>query len=322
VPSTAVLAADRRQQQSGLARATAAQMRRLWRQVDRDQIMDSWSVLSAPATAIVTAAQYRAAATAQTYVEAAVRDQGATPAPAGQVAASQLAGVASDGRPLTSLLDYPAHQTLAARALGMAPSDAMLLGERSLVRIAVTQVQDAGRVATGIGIVSDRVVNGYIREVGGKACSRCAILAGKWYRYSTGFLRHPNCQCVHIPATREMKERATANAAGLPRAYFDSLSRSLQDQVFGRSGADAIRDGADPAQVVNARRGMSTADAYGRQLRATNEGITRFGAAGQRAQELGFSYSNTPRLMPEQIYAAAESREQAIELLYRFGYIL
>jgi hypothetical protein len=55
------------------------------------------------------------------------------------------------------------------------------------------------------------------------------------------------------------------------------------------------------AKVVNARRGMYTAD--GRQF--TRE------SAGRR-----------PRIMPEQIYRDARDREDAIRLLRLHGYIL
>jgi hypothetical protein len=81
------------------------------------------------------------------------------------------------------------------------------------------------------------------------------------------------------------------------------MSAAEQDKVFTKAGAQAIRDGADPAKVVNARRGMQTA-ADGRLY--TTE------AAGRTAS----------RLMPEQIYREANgSRDEAIRLLRRFGYI-
>jgi hypothetical protein len=129
------------------------------------------------------------------------------------------------------------------------------------------------------------------------SCSRCVILAGRFYAVNAGFARHPRCDCVHIPVAESLHSEVTS-----PRAYFDNLDPAEQDKTFTRAGAQAIRDGADPAQVVNARRGMQTA-ADGRLY--TTE------AAGRR-----------PRLMPEQIYADAANREDAIRLLKRFGYLL
>lgn len=90
-----------------------------------------------------------------------------------------------------------------------------------------------------------------------------------------------------------------------PRAYFDGLSEAEQDRIFTQAGARAIRDGADMSQVVNARRGMFTA---GRR-RLTRESITRFGVA------------RPGRLMPEQIYTQAGTRDEAITLLRQHGYL-
>jgi phage tail tape-measure protein len=79
------------------------------------------------------------------------------------------------------------------------------------------------------------------------------------------------------------------------------------------SNADvqAVKDGADLNQVVNAHRGMSTA--AGRKV--TSEAMTRRGYAGQLLR------GNT-RLMPEQIYReAAGNRQEAIRLLRAHGFI-
>src|SRR5690348_18342012 len=46
------------------------------------------------------------------------------------------------------------------------------------------------------------------------SCQRCAILAGRWYRWSQGFLRHPRCDCVNLPAERQ----AWAEAEEIGRA--------------------------------------------------------------------------------------------------------
>lgn len=75
-----------------------------------------------------------------------------------------------------------------------------------------------------------------------------------------------------------------------------------QDKVFGKASAEAIREGADMARVVNARRGMY--EAGGRQF--THE------VAGRR-----------PRLMPEQIFREARgNRDEALRLLRLHGYLI
>lgn len=86
-----------------------------------------------------------------------------------------------------------------------------------------------------------------------------------------------------------------------PKAYFASLDGAGQDELLGKAGADAVRAGADLAKVVNARRGMQTADG---RLYTTE-------AAGRR-----------PRLMPERIFRDARDRDDAIRLLRLHGYLL
>lgn len=63
-----------------------------------------------------------------------------------------------------------------------------------------------------------------------------------------------NCDCRHIPCTEDVADDLRTD----PKAYFDSLSESEQSRIFTKSGAKAIRDGADMGRVVNARRGMSS----------------------------------------------------------------
>jgi hypothetical protein len=107
-----------------------------------------------------------------------------------------------------------------------------------------------------------------------------------------------------------------------PDAYFHSLSEAEQNRAFGQAGARAIRDGADIGQVVNARRGMyAVGDRYG--LKATREGMTKRGLARQRmrALERGGRAPARVRLMPESIYRIAADRDEAIRLLYRYGYL-
>jgi hypothetical protein len=136
----------------------------------------------------------------------------------------------------------------------------------------------------------------------GGTCDRCLILAGRVYRWNAGFQRHPRCDCRHIPATEDVAGDLTTD----PKAAFEAMPAAEQERVFGKAGAEAIRDGADMARVVNARRGMYTAG--GRLF--TREATTRRGT-GRRV-----------RLMPEQIYREAEgNRGEAIRLLRLHGYI-
>jgi hypothetical protein len=125
-----------------------------------------------------------------------------------------------------------------------------------------------------------------------------------------------NCDCKHVPT----REDAAGDLTTDPYEYFNSLDAAAQDKLFGQGAAQAIRDGADVYQVVNAQRGISyggiSADGTRRGQRrggTTSEGTTRRGNYGR---------TRGPRLTPEAIYARAKDRDEALGLLERYGYVL
>jgi hypothetical protein len=274
------IAAGHAERQVTLARRTSMELARLWRQIDRGNIAASWGAHLPQALAVLGTSQATAAASAGLYVDDALEAQ----------------GIASDGRPLASLLLEPGITALSQIKQGASPAQALNSGRFLLDLISRTQVADAGRVAVGTAIAARPQVHGYVRMVVGKTCSRCLILAGRRYKWNAGFQRHPRCDCRHVPVAEDVPGDVSTD----PKAYFDSLDRDGQDELLGKAGADAVREGADMAKVVNARRGMQTADG---RLYTTE-------AAGRR-----------PRLMPEQIFRDARDREDAIRLLSLHGYI-
>lgn len=191
-----------------------------------------------------------------------------------------LAGVASDGRPLGSLLEQA--ET-----------------EAALTLMAVTQIADAGRVAAGLSIASRQNV-GWTRMVNTPCCPRCALLAGKFYRWNTGFKRHPRCLCRHIPT----QEDVAGDVRTDPKALFDS------GQVTGVTKAEqaALDAGGDFSRIFNARRGRYVDEAGHRM---TRDATTRRGT--------GIKIRPTP----EEIYRqAGEDQAAAVRSLKKFGYIL
>jgi hypothetical protein len=314
-------------QQQRTVRHAANRAQRTWRRMSPSDLDSSWTALSADLVAAVTAGQQRAAAPAQGYVESAVRADGGSPDPAGAVRTSAFVGVAADGRPLKSLLYQPVIETRWRLLSGQSGQDALDGALSMLLREIETEVADAGRAADGVSIASDRTVTGYVRVLSPPSCSRCAVLAGKVYGSAVAFQRHPHCDCVHLPTTRYRS--SPLMDAG---EYFHSLSAAEQSRIFTVAGAQAIRDGADISSVVNARRGMYTASAYGRGLQATREGTTRRGLfyrqERRRAIERGLiprtGYGfrmTTPRLLPEEIYRQAGSRSEVLAMLRRYGYL-
>ncbi|RAO26482.1 hypothetical protein PSN13_06510 [Micromonospora saelicesensis] len=273
------------------AQVAAGEAARLWSQVDGDRIAASWLSLLPRLLVLLTGAQTAAAARADSYLDEVLDAQDIAPRAVGRVSAAALAGVASDGRDLADLLYQPAVRTLVGIQRGATVDQALAGGGAGLDMLVRTQVADAGRVADQVAMTARPQATGYVRMLVGVSCDRCALLAGRRYEWSAGFERHPRCDCVHIPAREDSADDLRTD----PRRYFDSLSVAEQDRLFTVAGAEAIRAGADIAQVVNARRGVYTAG--GRQYTRTN--------AGKR-----------PRLMPEEILRQADGdREEAVRLL-------
>jgi hypothetical protein len=300
---------------------------REWASLDADDLSGSWRRISPRLVALLAAGQTAAAADGADYVDRAVRAQGVDPDPQGRVVPEALAGWAADGRPLDTLLLRTIITTKEGIGRGLPVGDALDLGGNLLSMYLATEVGDAGRGGEGIAMHASPRVHTYVRTMGGRGCARCAILAGEIYHISTAFLRHPCCQCRNVPVAEGGSGRPDRVDAD---AYFRGLSRAEQDRLFTIGGARAIRDGASITSVVNARRGVYTATSYGRTLRATRDSTTRRGAFYRAERRRAVARGDTtpqafrlrtPRLLPEEIYRQADSFEQALEMLRRFGYL-
>lgn len=173
-----------------------------------------------------------------------------------------------------------------------------------LARLFATITNDTCRVTTGIGVMTRPRVSGHVRYLSPPSCARCAILAGRFYRWSSGFQRHVSCDCQMIPTTRS----AAPDLVSDPEEAFkrgqirnSRIDKETGERIYSRgfSKADeqAIRDGADMARVVNVRSKKAGLSMSGRVL-ARNGAPT-----------------------PEGIYRMASDRDEALRLLERFGYI-
>ena len=193
-------------EQQTLARQTAVIAQGQWLRIDRTSITASWKALLRDLLRALIGAQATAAERGTGYVGRVVRTANTVPRPVGRVVPHMLAGVASDGRDLESLLETPLIGVFENLTRGVETEQALRSGLDDLVTIVATQVADAGRVATGLEMTNDAAIAGYERFVTLPACSRCIILAGRLYRWSTGFARHPRClsataQCGPSPMT-------------------------------------------------------------------------------------------------------------------------
>jgi hypothetical protein len=219
----------------------------------------------------------------------------------------------------------PAEAALAPLAFTASPEAVTEMADNiqadwQLDRMVMGLVADAARGAESVSIVTRPRV-GYVRYVNPPCCSRCAILAGRFYRWSSGFDRHPGCDCTHLPTTD-------------PRSEFRQNPHDLVDQglVTGLSKADrrALADGANLNQLVNAKRGGLRRVNFGpgRTVTTTTEGTTARGIAGKSLGDLSkvegsrYRVSQRMRLTPDSIYRVADGdRDTAMRLLKLHGYI-
>jgi hypothetical protein len=236
--------------------------------------------------------------------------------------------------------------TKTAVGAGFAREQALQAGQAYLGVIVKTLIADASRGADKVS-ATGKGYTYYVRVVGGSACSRCAILAGI-RSAPEPFARHVSCQCTAAPVEVPGKETPKLGDGLFSSAgdYFDSLSASEQDRVFTQAGAEAIRNGADITQVVNARRGAdgigyaSHGGGRGSQVRGhfvkttigyrpdgspvrvytTTEGTTARGQFGK--QQIAMGSTGRVRLMPETIMQiAGHNKDLAQAFLRDAGYL-
>ena len=283
-----------------IGKATGVLLSSLWRS---DGL---WADKLNQAALIVTAGQIRAASLAITYTEShgASGDIGFVPAAFG--------GLASDGRPLSTLM---AGASVAADRAGggrfpllkfpdlkSAREAQDAAAQAWLLMAARTQIADTGRAAVRSAMAAYDMSG--VRVANLPCCGRCAILAGRVYHWSAGFQRHQNCDCTMAP---KPGTQVIAEDQDIPL-----------DQIRGLSKADrqAVEMGADLTRVVNAQRGMYTAEVYGKKVKATFDSTKHRDALFPARDNV-----RTVRLRPESILRHATDQQDAVRLLTKYGYI-
>lgn len=287
---------------------------RAWGEVSPNSISQSWAEQITPLMGGFEQIRKSVATDSALYTPLALSEQGSYQAADSFVDVDAFLPNLATGGDLEEALYVPAIRTKNAISRGVGVADALEVGKQSLYGILTSALADTGRQVGGV-TVAVRPDVGYTRMLNPPSCERCVVLAGKFFRWNTGFLRHPRCDCVHVPTG--VKSTAAARAEGLiddPYEYFNGLSEAEQDKVFGKAYAQAVRDGSDIFQVVNSKSGRLKHGLF------TTEGTTRHGYAGARLTR------GQKRLTPEGIYTLAGkenlTREQTLSLLEQHGYIL
>lgn len=296
------------------SQAALRAVQRQWLRLAPGAVVASWEDLRPALLAVILTAQGRLARPGAGFVSAVLAETGSAGLddPFMDVSPAALVGFTGDGRSVEGLIDLAPGKVLD----GQTPRQA---GE--WLNLAASSVlSDTGRQSVALEMAV-RPRASYVRMLNPPSCSRCATLAGKPSK-SVAFPRHPGCDCRAIPSAEAVAGDMTVDT----QAYFDSLPESEQARVFTVAGAESIRAGADPAAVVNARRGMTTvtqnlrgwipqgrltrSNVLGQQVYTTAEGAGRGRRRGRRV-----------RLMPESIVELAKDREDLTRLLRVHGYV-
>lgn len=323
---------------------------RLWSRVSVDDLDAGWQLVEPQMVAALSTVAVQNASSSGRMVSSVAR---ADRVDAGDVIVpNAFAGVDGSGRASAGLLHGAVTTTKERIGAGMAPSSAFMTGAAYLAAMAKTAVADLARSSSLVASAGRNYVQ-YVRVINPGACSRCAILAGS-DRFSKPFQRHPACRCTSVPLRQD--GAIPDELFGSPAEYFESLSEAEQDRIFTKAGAEAIRLGADPIQVVGARRGASgmfysrayPAPLNGRRAMqrvqigvkpdgspimgyTTLEGTTKRGVYGriqldlneqfQRVGDARYSTSRRSRLMPETIMDLTDDPGMRRTLLRDAGYL-
>ena len=244
--------------------------------------------------------------------------------PIGLLNPDAFAGYMPDGDPLEIIPRAVAKRVRERLALYEDPTPqqrrlAWEAGGQLLATITQTALIDTQRMAKSVaGLMRPKTL--YVRIANVPCCARCAVLAGKRGYWDEAFRRHPGCDCTQIAVPDDDSIRFDGPGFDV-QAYWDSLSAADQDKVFTKSGAAAIRAGADINQVVNSRLGMSAAGSSFTKIGTTSRSNTMryyYGRPTGSAKGL----RRVERLsVPEIIKLTEGDQQRRVELLYRYGYI-
>lgn len=258
--------------------------RKAWSRMGSD-FDASWAQVAPGLTAVTSAGQLAAARQASAYVPSVLDETGQPDAPEARVQPRAFSGVAADGRSLTGLLESAKVRAKQTQSLEM--------GGRWLDALLQTSITDAARLATQAEIVVRPNV-GFVRMVNPPCCGRCAILAGRWYRFDAGFPRHPRCDCTAIPATENVADDLMTS----PAALFSG------GQVHGLSKRERARldAGDDFNKVINESRDMWRARLSEQRIAAKSNQVTA-------------------RQGLEDLFASTKSRTEAVNAMRAAGFV-
>jgi hypothetical protein len=180
-------------EQQRIQRKVLRDIRRIWARMGGEW-SSSFARISPDLVGAVSEAQVKMAAATTAFMHDFLDEVDLQDRPVAEVVSTSLAGYSSDGYPLDSLLYggvVAARQ--AATTESLTAPQSLRAGLGWLAPVVSSQIADVGRSVTGMSTATRSNLSGYTRFLNPPSCQRCAVLAGRVYRYSTGFQRHPRC---------------------------------------------------------------------------------------------------------------------------------
>lgn len=252
---TPKVASDQYVRQQQISVSTAAAVRRLALQVG-PEFDAGWRRVAPRVVETLELGRAASVHAAYGYTSAVLAETRQVGVPVGVLQPSAFLEYAPNGLSVRESVDVFPSKAKAAVARGATSREALALSAAWLVGSSLTMLADTRRDVFQADIIQRPTVTGYTRMLNPPSCGRCAVLAGKWFRWNKGFQRHPRCDCIHIPAS----EQVSGDLRTDPYEYFFSLSEKDQAALFGKFQSQAIRDGGDVYRVMNEGRLKSVGD--------------------------------------------------------------
>lgn len=289
--------------------------RHAWSRVDKNDIRGSWTRVKQPLVNVLSDIQEQAVDAGLDANVDAMAEIGQYSAPEALVDSRAFSKFSSGGVLLDEWVDRPAIRALEFIKEGVGADEALERVGSLFSSSVATNLADVIRQAQQADIATRKHM-GFIRCCNADACKWCIVLSGKIYRYNTGFERHMNCHCYHLPVNLD-DVGSVMDIAPSPIELFNRMSEAEQNKTFGIVGAKSIRAGADIGQIVNSRLDSTHITKSSRSyfaLQLKDKGFTLPSAKDKSRKPFR-------RLTVDECWASG-SRKEAIQRLKDNGYIL
>lgn len=289
--------------------------RHAWSRVDKNDIRGSWARVKQPLVNVLSDIQEQAVDAGLDANVDVMAEIGQYSAPEALVDSHAFSKFSSGGVLLDEWVDRPAIRALEFIKEGIGVDEALDRVGSLFSSSVATNLADVIRQAQQADIATRKHM-GFIRCCNADACKWCIVLSGKIYRYNTGFERHMNCHCYHLPVNLD-DVGSVMDIAPSPIELFNRMSESEQNKTFGIVGAKSIRAGADIGQIVNSRLDSTRITKSSRSyfaLQLKDKGFTLPSAKDKSRKPFR-------RLTVDECWASG-SRKEAMQRLKDNGYIL